>query len=234
MSAVSSRFGPLTPLRLLAGTTYGMAALFTLFTLYYAFFILTNLSVAGVSLRPLVPPELVFSEQAEYVVVFTGWGLAVYYLDYARRELDDRRSAESGADADESNPESIAAASDQLSLFDGRRLPGGLRRFKQVYGRYDPYVAVALAVLSLATMAYIAAEFSRLDGDAYIAGFTTMDHVVGAALIVLVTDATRRAFGWIIASVAVFAIVYSHESVSTLPLLPDLLAWSGEDLTGIV
>ncbi|AXR76256.1 TRAP transporter permease [Natrarchaeobaculum sulfurireducens] len=236
MSTVSSRLGQLTRYRLLAGVTYGMAASFTIFTLYYAFFILTNLTIAGVSLRPLVPSVLVFSEQAEYVVVFTGWGLAVYYLDYARRQLDDRRELDT-ADDNESNPKSLAAVSDQLSVLGDqgdRQLMDRVDGFKRAYSRCDPFVAIALAFLSLVTMAYMLGEFSRLDGEAYIAGFTTMDHVIGAALIVLVTDATRRAFGWIIASVAVFAIIYSHESVSTLPVLPELLAWSGEDLTGIV
>ncbi|WP_081655495.1 TRAP transporter permease [Halopiger goleimassiliensis] len=216
-----------------------MAALLTLFTVYYAVFILTNLSFAGVSFRPYVPSELVFAEQAEYVVIFTGWGLAVYYLDYARRAFANRHDVADETDASgASDPETLSEASEETKVGKGRgfggRLPDGLDRLERAYGRVDPYLAIGLAVLSLATMAYVTAEFGRLEGDAHILGFSSMDHVVGAALIVLVTDATRRAFGWIIASVAVFAIVYSHESVSTLGFLPDLLAWTGEDLTGII
>lgn len=240
MSSLSSRFDRPTPVRLLDGITYAMAALFTLFTLYYAFFILTNLNVVGISLRPVVPPELVFSERAEYVVLFTGWGLAVYYLDYARRQFDERSGRSSGDDGTEdAKPESLQEPPERVSILadlgiDDERLSAGIRTVKRSYARFDPHLAIALAVLSLVTMAYVFGEISRLDGDAHVVGFTTMDHVVGAALIVIVTDATRRAFGWIIASVAVLAIVYSHEAVSTLPFLPDLFAWTGEDVPGIV
>ncbi|MXV61770.1 TRAP transporter fused permease subunit [Natronorubrum sp. JWXQ-INN-674] len=218
-----------------------MAALFTVFTIYYAFFILTNLNVFGVSLRAFVPPQLVFAERAEYVVLFTGWGLAVYYLDYARRQFGGERddSAADGETDDDVDSEAFQEPPERVSLLDdlglkSQRISSGIQSFKRVYGRFDPYLAIAFALLALVTMAYIYGEFSRLDGDAHILGFTTADHIVGAALIVLVTDATRRAFGWIIASVAIFAIVYSHAAVSTLPFLPDLLAWSGEDITGIV
>ncbi|WP_436347127.1 TRAP transporter permease [Natronorubrum sp. FCH18a] len=220
-----------------------MAALFTLYTIYYAFFILTNLTVGGVSLRPFIPPDLVFAERAEYVILFVGWGLAVYYLDYARRQFDrDREATPGDGNADstgDANSESIQEPPERTSVLDdlgleSERLSSGIQAFKRMYGRFDPYLALVLAALSLVTMAYIAGEFSRLDNEVHIVGYTTTDHIIGAALIVLVTDATRRAFGWIIASVAVFAIAYSHESVSTLPFLPDLLAWSGEGVPGII
>ncbi|SDK06530.1 TRAP transporter, 4TM/12TM fusion protein [Natronorubrum texcoconense] len=243
MSTQRSRFGRLTPLRLLDGITYAMAAALTAFTIYYAFYILTNLSLAGISLRAFIPPELVFSERAEYVVLFTGWGLAVYYLDYARQQFRERLGDSSAVDdpaaADNADSERPQEPPEKVTLLDdlgleSQRLSRATQRFKRVYGRFDPYLAIGLAVLSLVTMAYIFGAFDRLDGDAHILGFSTTDHIIGAALIVLVTDATRRAFGMIIASVAIFAIVYSHAAVSTLPFLPDLLAWSGEDVTGII
>ncbi|ELY43765.1 TRAP transporter permease [Natronorubrum tibetense] len=220
-----------------------MAAVLTALTLYYAFYILTNLSPAGISLRAFIPPALVFSERAEYVVLFTGWGLAVYYLDYARQQfrerLDDPSDVDDPEAADDADPERLQEPPEKVTLLDdlglkSQRLSSAVQQFKRVYGRFDPYLAIGLAVLSLVTMAYIFGAFDRLDGDAHILGFSTTDHIIGAALIILVTDATRRAFGLIIASVAIFAIVYSHAAVSTLPFLPDLLAWSGEDITGII
>ncbi len=224
-----------TPLQLLDGLTLLMAAMFTLLTIYYAVFVLTNLTVAGFDLRPYLPAQLLFAERAEYVVLFTGWGLAVYYLDYARKQLGQPASA-SDELVDE-DTERVVAAPEKKSLLDDIGVKSeGLSEAKQSIGtkwrRTDPYVAIGFAVVSLIASIYVFIEFGRLDGDAFLLGFTTVDHVVGFALIVIVTDATRRAFGWIIASVAVFSIVYMHESVSTL--LPGMLGHTGDDWLGII
>ena len=224
-----------TPLRLLDVVTYVMAATFTLLTIYYAVFILTNLTVVGFDLRPLVPGPFLFAERAEYVVLFTGWGLAVYYLDFARTQFGDAAPAEE-VPTDEDN-ERVVETPETRSLLDDLgvthdRLSGTIRSFTVKWGRVDPYVAIGLAVVSIVASAYVFAAFDRLDGDAFLLGFTTVDHVVGFALIVIVTDATRRAFGWIIAAVAVFAIFYMHESVSTA--LPGMLGHTGDDWLGII
>jgi succinate dehydrogenase hydrophobic anchor subunit len=67
-----------------------LAALFTLLTIYYAFYNLTQLSILGIDFAPYVPTALKFPERAKYVILFVGLGLAVYYFDYTRTELVDR------------------------------------------------------------------------------------------------------------------------------------------------
>jgi TRAP transporter 4TM/12TM fusion protein len=221
-------------LRVFDGLTAVMAAVFTLFTIYYAVFTLTNLSLAGISVRQYFVGTpglemLLFDERAEYVVLFLGWGLAVYYFDYARKELKDRLESDSGDGAPDV-PKTVTLLDDLGVSTDA--LSKGIRRVKSAYARVDPYLAVGLGVLALVTMVYIYMEFSRLQGEAFILGFNSTDHAVGLALIVLVTDATRRAFGWIIASVAVLAMVYMHRAVS--PSLPGMLGHTGDNFIGIV
>lgn len=238
-------------LRVLDRLTYVLAALFTLFTIYYAFYLLTNLSLLGLDFKPYVPDLFQFAEQAQYVVLFTGWGIAVYYLDYARDKLTERFDvSESEADGSDTAADTAVDSGTESDLDAGldediepsiMNIGGddGLLpdipyqdEAHDIYDRFDPYIALLLSVGTVIATAYIFSQFSRLQGDAFILGFSAIDHLVGVLLIVIVTDATRRAFGWIIAAVAVGSIIYMHEAVSAY--LPGILSWSGDDFTGLV
>jgi len=223
-----------------------MAAVFTLLTLYYAFYNLTNLSVLGLDFAPFIPTPLKFPERAKYVILFLGVGLNVYYFDYARAKLTDRfgvgEDEDAGTDAataesGESAAPEVADPSEDPTLFDAldvRSSVGSdrLDTARSLFDRVDPYVAIILGLLAMAGTTYVFAEFARLTRDAALIGFRSTDHTVGLLLIIIVTDATRRAFGLVIASVGVFALIYMHQSVG--PMMPGLFKHSGDDWLGII
>ena len=219
-----------------------LAAVFTLFTLYYAFYNLTNLSVIGVNFAPYVPTALKFPERAKYVILFLGIGLAVYYFDYARTELTDRfglagdEKPDTAPTESETDAEPDDAPADP-TLLDALDVGGSLEldrldTARSLYGRVDPYLSIILGLAAVAGTFYVFGEFVRLTRNASLIGYESLDHTVGLMLIIIVTDATRRAFGWIIASVGVFALVYMHKSVG--PLMPGLFGHSGKDWLGII
>ena len=233
------------PLWLLDRATYVFAAFFTLFTIYYAFFLLTNLTLLGLDFRPFVPDQVQFSERAEYVVLFTGIGIAVYYMDYARGQFEDRYDLtdEGAADTDTADAppaetgDSVSEPPARHSLLDdlglkSERLSTARARSGEIFERIDPFLSLALAALTLAVTTYIYTDFTFFQQTAHIVGYSSTDYLVGAALLVIVTDATRRAFGWIIASVVVFSLVYMHSAVSTL--LPGMLWWTGAETPRII
>jgi len=135
--------------------------------------------------------------QTRHTNIFFGVGMALFYLTVARAYL-----------AGESE------------------LPEGdepVSRLRRALSRVDPYVCVALAVVAVATSAYIELNFVRLERNAYILGYTATDIYVGSVMIVLSVDGTRRAYGWMIASVAIGAIGYALLG----PYFPGLLGHSG-------
>lgn len=75
---------------------------------------------------------------------------------------------------------------------------------------YIKYIFILFAALSIFTTIYIEFHYYRLQDLAPIRGYTTIDHIVGLGIIFLVTDATRRAYGNIFASVTIFAILYAY------------------------
>jgi TRAP transporter 4TM/12TM fusion protein len=84
----------------------------------------------------------------------------------------------------------------------------------------------------MAATLYVFGAFTRLTTQASLLGFNSTDHTLGLVLIILVLDATRRAFGWIIASVGIVALAYMHKSIG--PLMPGLFGHSGDDWIGII
>jgi TRAP transporter 4TM/12TM fusion protein len=160
--------------------------------------LLTLLTIGYATVLAFGLPRVGIYRQSElYVNVFLGLGLATYYVDYARTAY---READS------------AAAADAESL--------GLRdRIGAAYARIDPAVVIGLALAALASTAYVHFNFNRLFEDAHLAGYTTVDIAVGTVLIVLAIDATRRAFGWVIAAVAVASVLYAHWLVIGLVFL---------------
>ncbi|MBZ6495270.1 TRAP transporter permease [Natrinema longum] len=179
----------------------------TLYTVGYAVSL-----VGGWPLSGLVPEPGWVKRDELYMIIFFGGGIALYYLDYARQEFV-------GESADVSIDAAASSTADEST-------EGALERARSVWGRIDPYVALALALVSLLAMAYVYTNFTRLEGDAYILGYTTTDHLVGIVLITLAIDTTRRAFGTVIAAVAVAAIAYAHSAVG--PRLFGVFEHSGQ------
>ncbi|WP_254762806.1 TRAP transporter permease [Natrinema marinum] len=189
MSTTDRRSERGVPLRALDGITYWLGAGLTLFTLLYAVSLVFGWPLEGI----IAEPEWV-TRVERYMILFFGMGVALYYLDYAQD-----RFGVTGEDTDDGAGGDAAAES-------------GLRG---IYAVIDPYIAIALAVTAVAATAYIYANFTRLQGDAFILGYNTIDHVIGGIVIALAIDVTRRAFGTVIAAVAVLSILYAHSMVGT-------------------
>jgi TRAP transporter 4TM/12TM fusion protein len=156
--------------------------------------LLTLLTIGYATVLAFGLPRIGIYRQSElYVNVFLGLGLATYYVDCAR-------SGYGGHDGSE-HASSVAD------------------RIRAAYARVDPAIATGLAAVSIAATAYVHVNFGRLFEDAHLAGYTTVDILVGTVLIVLAIDATRRAFGWVIAAVAIGSVLYAHWLVIGLVFL---------------
>jgi TRAP transporter 4TM/12TM fusion protein len=163
------------------------------YTVYAFGALLTLLTIGYAAVLAFGLPRLGIYRQSElYVNVFLGLGLATYYVDCARSGYGGH-----GGSSDAGITDRIRAA----------------------YARLDPAVAIGLAVASLAATAYVHLNFARLFEDAHLAGYTAVDILVGTVLIVLAIDATRRAFGWVIAAVAIASVLYAHWLVIGLVFL---------------
>lgn len=131
--------------------------------------------------------------------VFLGAGVALFYLTVARKKLADDAGPD-GADAN---------------------TPGA--RLRAIADRVDPLVCVLLAVVAVVSAVYVERNFARLLDDALIVGYTDVDILVGGVVVVLVTDATRRAYGWAISVFTMAAIGYALAG----PWMPGFLSHTG-------
>lgn len=95
--------------------------------------------------------------------------------------------------------------------------------------KLDAVLLVVGAVAALALSAYVEFHFDRLQQAIDFFAWTQLDYLVGVALIVLVTDATRRAYGNVIASVVVIAVGYAFAG----PYLPGVLFHTGMGWTQV-
>ncbi|WP_049892050.1 TRAP transporter permease [Natronococcus amylolyticus] len=156
----------------------------------YAFGVLLTLLTIGYAtvLAFGLPRVGIYRQSEMYVNVFLGLGLATYYVDRARTAYQV---------ADKTAADDIGSQ--------------GLRgRLRTAYARINPAIIIGLAIASLVSTAYVHINFNRLFEDAHLAGYTSVDILVGTVLIVLAIDATRRAFGWVIAAVAIGSVLYAH------------------------
>ncbi len=108
---------------------------------------------------------------------------------------------------------------------DRERAPEGsvLARARDVGGSFDWVLTTVEAALTLGAAYYVETNFDRLLNDAVVLGYTDTDFLVGAVIVVLVADATRRAYGWAITSVVAAAIAYAMAG----PWLPGFLGHTG-------
>ena len=215
-------------------TVYGLAVVLTAYTVLYAVALVLGWPLTGIVSQPrwVIRDDL-------YVILFFGIGLALYYLDYATNQFDGTGGFAAADTGDEpatatAPAESSRPSSDRGSTTDAadREPETALERARRFYETIDPYIAIGLAVVALVATYYIYTNFERLEGDAFIAGYNAWDHRVGAVLIALAIDATRRAFGVAIPAVAVASIAYAHAWVG--PNLPGVFRHSGDTWTQIV
>lgn len=144
-----------------------------------------------------------FFIRLRYSNLFVGMGIALFYLNYVLTQYEDDSPADTAKGAGE-------------DTFDQTR---GL------ISRIDPFVALILAGLAIWATVYVELHFNRLFYEAPVVGYTPNDLLVGVVLIALVVDATRRAFGNVIAAVSIGAIIYAHSLVG--PNMPGVLRHTG-------
>ena len=147
-----------------------------------------------------------FWVRVRFANVFLGVGVALFYLV----QLLEKHVTEHDAGDDEFD----SASDDESSAFD-----------HQLWEVADIVALVAGAVTALAVAGYVEINFARLLEDAPIFGWTTADYYVGVAAMALATDATRRAYGNVIAGVVVAGIAYAFAG----PYLPGVLYHTGMD-----
>jgi len=146
-----------------------------------------------------------FWVRVRFANIFLGVGVALFYLvqllekHVAQRDVDDLEAE---------------TADEGSSLSDYR-----------LWEVADVVMLLAGAVVALAVAGYVELHFARLLEDAPIFGWTTTDYYVGVAAMLLVTDATRRAYGNVIAGVVVAGIAYAFVG----PYLPGVLYHTGMD-----
>lgn len=137
--------------------------------------------------------------------LFLGAGVALFYLYETKKHVFGTDGVESYRDRDIEYDGSITG------------------RIQSIIGPYDGYITLVSAVLAVAVAAYIEINFQRLQYDAPVLGYSNLDFIVGALVILLVADATRRAYGFAITSVVVVAIAYAMAG----PWLPGFLGHTG-------
>ncbi|WP_436348372.1 TRAP transporter permease [Natronorubrum sp. FCH18a] len=185
------------------GTIWVLGVAMSLLLIYYAY------SLYGV--------------RTQHANLVLGLSMAIYYMVQFRDIYS--RESDSGA-VDEDN---VAVPLFKYLRIE-RYLPqvdAGSKRVwltvSRSYERIKPALYLTLAALSLATAFYIQIHFSRLLNEAPIAGNTQLDFLVGAIVIVLVTDVTTRAFGKIMGAVVVVGILFGFMG----PYLPGLFYHGG-------
>ncbi|WP_335999046.1 TRAP transporter permease [Halorientalis halophila] len=145
--------------------------------------------------------------RAKFAVGFFGAGTALYYLSRA-----------------------LAVAEDPTDRGDGTMLTNWLsdRPFRYVRTADGILCGVLAAAGALASY-HVFTSYARLDGPALISGFQNVDLYVGLVIVALAIDATRRAYGWSIALVAVGSVLYAFFG----DLMPGFLQHPGFSLEGI-
>ncbi|WP_101296343.1 TRAP transporter permease [Halegenticoccus soli] len=102
-------------------------------------------------------------------------------------------------------------------------------RLGSAFGSANAAVCLLSAAAAVGAAAYVEFEFQRLQYDAPVMGFTDLDFLVGAVVVALVTDATRRAYGASIAGVVLLAVLYAVAG----PWLPGFLGHTGMEWTEV-
>lgn len=90
--------------------------------------------------------------------------------------------------------------------------------------------AILFSIAAIAIVIYVNFNIERLRYDAVLTGFTTIDYAFGLGMIIIVTDATYRAYGKAIASVVIGTLIYGLYG----PFFPGVLEHSGLGIRGVI
>jgi TRAP transporter 4TM/12TM fusion protein len=125
--------------------------------------------------------------QIIHSILFMHFGLTLYYLYLAYEGISKGTAVATGP---------IAS---RLS-----------KRIQRVYVRLDTVLCLGTAVAAAGTGYFFVTGYERLTGDAkIILGYTNLELTLGIIVVAMVIDATRRAYGWSIALVAVASVAYA-------------------------
>jgi TRAP transporter 4TM/12TM fusion protein len=153
----------------------------------------------------------------EFANIFLGISLVIFYLTKIV-ESDNRPGVELSSQASSTiHASSIESVITKLSL--SQRISDNI---SILYGVF--------ALISIVCSFYIAIEFARLRDLAYIHGFSLFDYIIGILLIIVVTDATKRAYGWGVTSVVLMSLGYAFAG----PQLPGVFAHSGFSVKQVI
>ncbi|WP_129114943.1 TRAP transporter permease [Halegenticoccus tardaugens] len=191
--------------RILRGTASLLAISLTAYTLYYAY-------------------DLPFV-QLRHSNVFLGAGVALFYLTEALK----RRDGAEGTDADDRTDAAMRIDADERSTGVADRPAASSDGPGRSIASIDGIVCLLSAVAAIGVAAYVEVNFQRLQSEAPVIGFSDLDFLVGAVIVVLVADATRRAYGAAITGVVLAAILYAMAG----PWLPGFLGHTGMGWTDV-
>jgi TRAP transporter 4TM/12TM fusion protein len=191
--------------RLLDASIYALGIALSLFTLVYAY--------------------TFFMSRQRYSNVFLGLGLALFYLYEVKESVAGEQPA---ANEGTSPPWAVL-----LGRFkDWSDVHEALAtRFGETYvTRFDNGLQVGFSVAAIACSVYVDLRWDYLQNSAQILGYSHLDYLVGTTVVLLVVDATRRAYGWPIAIVAIGSILYGLLG----PVFPGILNHSGMSFLQVV
>jgi TRAP transporter 4TM/12TM fusion protein len=148
-----------------------------------------------------------FWVRVRFANIFLGVGVALFYLVQL---LEKHVATETPSDLDTET----TVEETETSFFD-----------HPLWEMADIVTLVAGVIAAFAISGYVELHFTRLLDDAPIFGWTTTDYYIGTLAMILVTDATRRAYGNVIAGVVVTGVAYAFVG----PYLPGVLYHTGMD-----
>ncbi len=189
-----------------------------------------SISVLAVtlSLSLLYYAHTVYAVQTRHANIVLGLSLAIYYITLFRDSI--QKNDDPDVDIDVSTRQfgmhSIGIRG-RLTQTIGE---SHLQKAKEAGVVLRRILYLALAVLALISAAYIELRFQYLQNTAPIIGYTTTDLIIGAIVIILVTDVTLRAFGKWIAGVVVLGILYGLAG----PYLPGIFFHTGLSIQQII
>ncbi|MFC7200894.1 TRAP transporter permease [Halospeciosus flavus] len=145
--------------------------------------------------------------RSRWGIIFLGAGMTLYYLDRTLAKLGE--------------PDSEGGSGFFVGRLDDRQYA--------MARRLDAVLCLVSAVAAAGASAYVQVNFERLFTEAIVVGFRQPDVVAGLVVVALVTDATRRAYGWSISLVVVGSVAYALFGTA----LPGFLSHTGMTLRDV-
>lgn len=146
-----------------------------------------------------------------YSNIFLGAGLALFYLVQFRDSHFERTSGKS------------------LDSVTGTFLDRVLGTLISLKRRFYSMTYLIFAFSAIVSVSYVEMNYSRLQGDATIYGFTQVDILIGLIIIFLVIHATWTAYGRTLGLVILSSVIYAY----TGPFFPGIFKHTGMNISQI-